>query len=664
MQSSRIVFPTAAAVSTLFVLVAALMPQRTAALFGALQNGIVTRFGWFYILSVAGFLLFCLWLMFSRYGRIKLGADDDDPDYGYLTWFAMLFSAGMGIGILFYGVAEPMLHFGAPRFSEPGTVAAAHEAMETTFFHWGLHAWAIYIVVGLAMAYFGYRHDLPLTIRSALYPLLGERIHGPIGHLVDIMAILGTLFGVATSLGFGVLQMNAGLAFLGWLPESTFNQILLIIGITSLTTFSVMSGLDRGIRRLSELNVIMAICLVVFVFVAGPTVFLLSTFVESVGRYFQDLIINSFRTTAFAHADWQKSWTMFYWGWWMSWAPFVGMFIARISRGRTIREFIAGVMFVPALFTFFWFVVLGNTAIHMDLFQGGGMAAAVAESVPTALFKMLEALPLANISVVLATAMVAMFFVTSADSGALVIDIIANNGQTDGPGWRRLFWAVSTGAIAAVLLVVGGLQGLQTAAITTALPFALIMIAMCISLMKALRSEREDPVNLVAAAPSDLLPAGEALNLPPHVDDDWRARLRYVTTRARGEAGRGMRHPARLALAAFIRDTVVPALRDVSQEIRSSGREVIINQHPLHAGISVLRDGREEFFYVVKGQVSQRYAANMAELSRSDRNDRSAPPEAEIVVRGGRSRTLPLDTLDRNWLIEDFVGQYGRWMGW
>lgn len=660
MQSSRVVFSIAAIVSTVFVVAAALFPNRMAALFGTVQNAIVGTFGWFYILSVAGFLIFCLWLMFSRYGRIRLGADDDEPDYGYLTWFAMLFSAGMGIGLLFYGVAEPMLHFGAPRFAEAGTVEAAKEAMETTFFHWGLHAWAVYIVVGLALAYFGYRHDLPLTIRSTLYPLLGDRIHGPIGHTVDVMAIFGTLFGVATSLGFGVLQVNSGLAFLGWLPESTFNQILLIASITALTTVSVMTGLDKGIRRLSELNVVLGVILVLFVFLAGPTVFLLSTFVESVGVYFQDLILNSFRTTAFRHAEWQKAWTMFYWGWWVSWAPFVGMFIARISRGRTIREFIAGVMFVPTLFTFFWFVVMGNTAIHMDLFQGGSMAAAVAESVPTALFKMLEALPLSSITVIVATAMVATFFVTSADSGALVIDIIASRGRTDGPAWRRVFWAVSTGAIAAVLLLVGGLKALQTAAITTALPFAVIMVAMCISLVKALQTERDDP--LANPAATDLMPAGEALELPAHVDDNWRARLGYITARTRTEAGKGMRHPARLAVAALIRDMAVPALRELADEMRRNGREVVIDQHPLHAGISVLKDSREEFFYVVKGRVSARYVANMAELAREEAEQ--APVEAEIVVRGGRSRTVPLASLDRQWIREDFVGQYGRWMGW
>ncbi len=658
MPASRIVFTVAAVVATLFVLGTAFFPGRAATLAGQLQDGIVSRFGWFYILSVALFLFFSLWLMLSRYGRIRLGDDEDEPDYGYLTWFAMLFAAGMGIGILFYGVAEPMLHFGAPRFSEPGSIAAAKEAMETTFFHWGLHAWAIYIVVGLSLAYFGYRHGLPLTVRSTLYPLLGERIHGPLGHLVDVMAVLGTLFGIATSLGFGVLQVGSGLAFLGWLPATTTNHVLLIAAITAITMLSAASGLDRGVRRLSELNVLLAIALVCFVFIVGPTVFLLSTFVESVGLYLQELVLNSFRTTAFRHAEWQKTWTMFYWGWWISWAPFVGMFIARISRGRTIREFIAGVMFVPTLFAFFWFAVLGNTAIHLDLFQGGKLAAAVAQDVPTALFKMLESLPLAQITTVLAVALVATFFVTSADSGALVIDTIVNGGRSDGPAWRRAFWAVLTGAIAAVLLVAGGLQGLQSAAIATALPFAVIMLAMCAGLLKALRAERDSPRPATLA--EDLAPAGEALNLPPHVEDDWRARLRYVAARGRGEAGRGMRHPARLALAAFIRETVLPALEEVAAEMRRNGREILIDRHPLHAGVTVMRDGREEFFYVVKGRVSQRYAATIADLA----PDEAAPAEAEIVVRGGHSRTLPLETLDRSWLLEDFSGQYGRWMGW
>ena len=398
MKVNPVVFFVSAGVVLAFLLLGAAFPRATASLFGALQNGIVANFGWFYILSVAFFLGFVLWLLVSPYGGVRLGGDDEEPDYSYLTWFAMLFSAGMGIGLLFYGVAEPILHFGAPLEAEPGTVAAAREAMHLSFFHWGLHAWAIYIVVGLSLAYFAYRHDLPLTIRSTFHPLLGDRIHGPLGNLVEIMAVFGTLFGIATSLGLGVMQINSGLDYLGMLGVSTTAQLWLIAGITLVATISVVTGLDVGIRRLSELNLLLALALLVFVFALGPTVFILSSLVQNVGYYVQHLLEVTFRTTAYRGIDWQKGWTMFYWGWWISWAPFVGMFIARISRGRTIREFIGGVLFVPALLTFVWFSVFGGTAIHLELEGGHAVSAAVKESVPTALFVLLDTFPWSALS--------------------------------------------------------------------------------------------------------------------------------------------------------------------------------------------------------------------------------------------------------------------------
>ncbi|MGM0577898.1 MAG: BCCT family transporter [Myxococcota bacterium] len=508
MKVNPVVFFVSAGVILIFVVLAAAFTEPTAAAFDAIQAFIVGRFGWLYIGSVAFFLGFVIYLFFSRYGDIRLGKDDEEPAYSNTSWFAMLFSAGMGIGLLFYSVAEPILHMSQPPHADPGTVEAARQAMVLTFFHWGMHAWAIYIVVGLSLAYFSYRHDLPLTIRSAFYPLLGKRIHGAGGDVVEILAVFGTLFGIATSLGLGVMQINSGLAHLGLLDHSTTNQLFLIAGITLVATASVVSGLDRGIRRLSEMNLFLGLILVLFVFAVGPTVFLLGTFVQSVGTYLSDLVAMTFRTDAFVGTEWQSKWTMFYWGWWISWSPFVGMFIARVSRGRTIRQFIMGVLLVPTLLTFLWLVIFGNTAIHMELFEGGGIAAAVQDSVPVALYVMLERLPWQGISVTLATLVIATYFVTSSDSGSLVIDILTSGGEPNPPVAQRIFWALTEGAVASVLLLTGGLAALQTAAITTALPFCVVLIAMCVSLRKGLRAEhrpgrRARPIRELATHPED-----------------------------------------------------------------------------------------------------------------------------------------------------------------
>ena len=485
------VFLTSAVLILAFVVFGAVFTDTARSVFSSVQSGITTYGGWFYTLSVAVFLAFVLGLLVSPYGRVKLGPDDSEPDYSYTAWFAMLFSAGMGIGLLFYSVAEPLLHFTSPPTGEGGTAEAARRAMQITFFHWGVHAWAVYIVVGLSLAYFAYRHDLPLTLRSALYPIVGDRIYGPIGHTVDTVAVLGTMFGVATSLGLGVMQVNAGLSYLLGIPSATWVQLLLIGGITAMATISVVLGLDAGIRRLSELNLGLGLLLVLFLFAAGPTVFLMDAFVQNLGGYLQNIVSMTFRTYAFEGGDWQSSWTLFYWAWWIAWSPFVGMFIARISRGRTIREFILGVLLVPTMVTFLWLTIFGDTAIQMVL-NGGGEAVVEAtnDSIPTALFALLGEFPLAGLSSAIATFVVVTFFVTSSDSGSLVIDIITSGGEHDPPVAQRIFWAVTEGSVAAVLLVAGGLNALQTAAITTALPFTAVLLVICYGLAKGLRRER------------------------------------------------------------------------------------------------------------------------------------------------------------------------------
>lgn len=504
------IHPTVFGVSFLliigFVFITLFQLDSAESFFTTIKLWITRQFGWLLILIVQGFLLFCVYLIMSRFSIIRIGGADAKPDFSRLSWFAMLFSAGMGIGLLFYGVAEPVLHFLNPPGIPAETGTAAMRAMDITFLHWGFHAWAIYALVGLSLSYFAYNRGLPLTIRSAFYPLLGERIHGWMGTAIDVMAVIATLFGVATSLGLGVTQINAGLNFLFGVPVTSETQILLIMGITMLATASVVSGLNNGIRRLSELNIIAAVILLLFLLTLGPTLFLLKSFVQNTGHYLQNLImLGSWTATYKTDSDWQSNWTLFYWTWWVAWSPFVGMFIARISRGRTIREFLMGVLLVPPLLTFFWFSIFGGSAIFIELQGFSSIAVAVNDNISTALFKLLELYPLASITSFLAIVLVFVFFITSSDSGSLVIDIITSGGCPDPPVAQRIFWALTEGIVAAVLLAGGGLLALQTAVISTGLPFALIIVLMCVGLYRALNEEmpRLRPVSTSGARAMD-----------------------------------------------------------------------------------------------------------------------------------------------------------------
>ena len=458
-------------------------------------NGIIADgVGWWYILAATGFVLFALYCGLSRVGNIRLGRDDEKPEFGVLSWFAMLFSAGMGIGLVFYGVAEPLSHYVTPPEAGgiPGsTDAAARQSMELTLFHWGLHAWAIYVVVGLGMAYMTYRKGRPLTVRWLLEPLLGrKRIEGGIGHTIDAVAIVGTLFGVATSLGFGVQQISAGLEYLGWVETSNWFVVFLIAVITGIATFSVVTGVSKGLKWLSNINMAMAGALALFVLILGPTLFLMQSWVQNLGGYVQALPELALRTSPFADDGWAAGWTIFYWGWWMSWAPFVGMFIARISRGRTIREFVFGVLLAPTIVGSLWFTIFGDTGILRQRNDGDLLDAEGAVNNNTSLFQMLDGLPLATITSVIAIAVIVFFFVTSSDSGSLVVDILSTGGELETPKITRVYWAVLEGTAAAVLLLVGGtssLTALQTMSIATAVPFSVVLVLACVSMLKAFR---------------------------------------------------------------------------------------------------------------------------------------------------------------------------------
>jgi len=504
------VFLVSAGLILLFVVFTIIFQEPAEDAFGAVQNFIANGMGWFLILSVTLFLVFVVILAFSRFGHIRIGGQNATPEFPTFAWASMLLSAGMGIGLMFWSVAEPIYHFQDPPapigIIEAGTADAARQALGISFFHWGLHAWGIYALVGLALAFFAYNQGLPLTFRSVFYPLLGERIYGWPGNAIDVLAVASTLFGLATSLGFGVQQVNAGLNFLFGLADNTAIQVGLIAIITGFATASVVSGLDAGVRRLSELNMVLAGLLMVFVVIVGPTLFILGSFVETLGYYASSLPTLSFWTETFEDANWQHGWTVFYWGWWISWSPFVGIFIARISRGRTVREFILGVLLVPSLLTFLWMATFGGTAMSMELGEFTGViSAAVDENVATALFVMLQQLPLTGITSLIGVLLVVVFFVTSSDSGSLVVDNLTSGGKLDSPVPQRVFWAITEGVVAAVLLIGGGLQALQTAAITTGLPFAIVLLVMCYSLYRGLHEEHllltEEGPEAMAAAP-------------------------------------------------------------------------------------------------------------------------------------------------------------------
>ena len=461
--------------------------------FSDIQNAVANNADWFFIMCVNIFLVFLIYLALGPFGKMRIGGLKAKPEFKTLSWFAMLFSAGMGIGLLFFSVGEPIMHFNTPPTAEAGTAAAAKEAMNFTFLHWGFHAWGVYALVGLALSYFTYTRGLPLTIRSIFYPFLGDKIYGKIGDAIDIFAVLATLFGLATSLGFGVQQIASGLDHVFNVPSGITTQVILIAGITLVATISVVLGVDKGVKILSEWNMRVALVLLVLALILGPTIFIFRSFVENTGSYLFNFIEISSWSETFTGGSWQNDWTVFYWGWWIGWSPFVGMFIARISKGRTIREFILGVLLVPSLVTFFWMSAFGSVAIQDAM--GGDMSIvdAVNDDIATALFVFFEDYPLSMVINVVAVILIAGFFITSSDSGSLVIDSLTSGGKIDAPKGQRIFWAVTEGTVAAVLLIGGGLQALQTVTIVTGLPFAFILLIMCYSLYKGLK---EDHVEL------------------------------------------------------------------------------------------------------------------------------------------------------------------------
>lgn len=469
----------------LFVFSGVFFNQPTSIFLENLKDKIAYNFGWFYILSVSVILIFVIYLAFSKYGKIKLSDNNAEPQFSYPSWIAMLFSAGMGIGLVFWGVAEPIKHFIQPLQSDPKSVDSAREAMNITFFHWGLHQWAIYVVTALSIAYFSYRHNKPLAFKTMLYPIFGEKInHNIWGNFVDALAIIGTLFGIATSLGFGAMQINSGLNYVFDIPKNNAMVIVIIFILSAIATISAATGIKRGVRFLSNINLGLSIVLMLFFLFFGSTIFILNSFVQTLGNYPRILIEKSFWTDAFKNRDWIKDWTIFYWAWVLSWAPFVGIFIARISFGRTIKEFILGVLIVPVLITFLWISIFGGTALDLELHHGvTSISLAVQNDVSTAIFNIAHYLPFSLIVSAIFLLVIAIYFITSCDSGVLVINALVSGQYNNSSIYGRVFWGFAVGAIAAVLIDFGGLKALQTATIIITLPFLVIIILGCFGLL-------------------------------------------------------------------------------------------------------------------------------------------------------------------------------------
>ena len=516
------IFFTSAAVAIVFVALAVPFDKQVADAFGVLTGWVARNLGWFYILSVSSLLIFLFGLAVSRYGSIRLGSDDSRPDYSNLTWFTMLFAAGIGTILMFWGVAEPVSHFASPPFDgvQPRTEQAATDAMTISLYHFGLHTWTIFAMPGLAIGYFAYRHDLPMRISSLFYPVLGERTFGPLGWAIDVIAVLGTLFGVATSLGLGTLQLNSGLNYLFGVPSNGFVQVVLITVIASIAAVSVALGLDNGVRRLSQLNIVLAITLILFVAAVGPTIFIAEGMVQSVGDYFDALPWLAFWTETFKETDWQRQWTLFYWAWTISWAPYVGIFIARISRGRTIREFVAGVLFAPTAFTLVWFGVFGLSAISVENSGVVALASQVEQDPSVAIFAFLEAFPLAEVASALSVVIIVIFFTTSSDSASLVIDMLTRREEQPSLVRQRIFWAAAQGVVAATLLLAGGLEALQNVITSLGLPFCLLLLFMAVSLFRALRADYRgyDVTDLVKGR---AFPEVEAVESEPKRENEY-----------------------------------------------------------------------------------------------------------------------------------------------
>ena len=629
----------------LLVAMILIAPEQTQTLLNAAKSGIFANFSWFYVLAFSVFLGFLVILSVSSLGNIKLGNDEEEPEFGFLSWLAMLFAAGMGVGLMFFGVAEPLTHY----LSDITTGNAEHkqqEALLHTLFHWGIHAWAVYGTIALALAYFGFRYKLPLALRSCFYPLLKERINGKLGDLIDIMALLATLFGIITTLGFGASQLGAGLHQLGWISENSFSlQIVVIAVVMSLATFSAISGVGKGVKILSELNLTLAFCLLIFVLVAGPTLYLLSAFSDNIGTYLSNLVQLSFKTYVYEqeHTGWFSGWTILYWAWWCSWAPFVGLFIARISKGRTIREFIFGVLVIPSMFGILWFTVFGNTAIWLNDGEAAGTLGQMISSPETLLFKFLDYLPLSSVTGLVSLVVISLFFITSADSGIYVLNNIASRDKSlVAPRWQAVMWGVLMSVVAIVLMQSGGLANLQAMTLLVALPFAMLMLLMCFSLWKGLSADKkyfDTKVN-----PTSIFWTG----------DKWKERLEQM-----------MNQTQEKDILRFLKHTVLPAMRELRQELigkydLSVQINTLFDQDEPAVELVIQKDLMRDFMYGVKS-IGREVSEQLINDDNLPHIQHSMTYEPYTYFFDGRVG-YDVQYMDQDELIADMLKHYERYL--
>ena len=629
----------------LLVAMILIAPEQTQTLLNAAKSGIFANFSWFYVLAFSVFLGFLVILSVSSLGNIKLGNDEEEPEFGFLSWLAMLFAAGMGVGLMFFGVAEPLTHY----LSDITTGSAEHkqqEALLHTLFHWGIHAWAVYGTIALALAYFGFRYKLPLALRSCFYPLLKERINGKLGDLIDIMALLATLFGIITTLGFGASQLGAGLHQLGWISENSFSlQMVVIAVVMSLAIFSAISGVGKGVKILSELNLTLAFCLLIFVLVTGPTLYLLSAFSDNIGTYLSNLVQLSFKTYVYEqeHTGWFSGWTILYWAWWCSWAPFVGLFIARISKGRTIREFIFGVLVIPSMFGILWFTVFGNTAIWLNDGEAAGTLGQMISSPETLLFKFLDYLPLSGVTGLVSLVVISLFFITSADSGIYVLNNIASRDKSlAAPRWQAVMWGVLMSVVAIVLMQSGGLANLQAMTLLVALPFAMLMLLMCFSLWKGLNADKkyfDTKVN-----PTSIFWTG----------DKWKERLEQM-----------MNQTQEKDILRFLKHTVLPAMRELRQELISKYElsvqiNTLFDQDEPAVELVIQKDLMRDFMYGVKS-IGREVSEQLINDDNLPHIQHSMTYEPYTYFFDGRVG-YDVQYMDQDELIADMLKHYERYL--
>ena len=640
------VFYGAAILILLFAAVVIGFPQRAGEWLLAAQTWASQTVGWYYLLAMTLYLIFVVVTALSGYGKIKLGADHDEPEFSYLSWAGMLFAAGISITLFFFCVSEPLTHFLQPPQGEAGTQEAARQAMELLFLHWGLHGWGVFALVAMALAYFAYRHNLPLALRSALYPLIGKRINGPIGYTVDCFGIIATVFGLGADMGFGVLQLNSGLDYLYAIPHTHPVQMALIVLMMGAAISVAVSGVDKGIRILSDINMLLACSLLLFVLFAGPTQHLLNTLVQNVGDYLGHLPGKSFDLYAYGGpSDWLGSWTVFYWAWWIAWAPFVGLFIARISRGRTIREFVFGVLFIPLGFTLAWMSIFGNSALEQALGGASELGRVAIEQPSMALYQMLQNYPWSRAVITVTVLVSFVFFVTSADSGTVVLSTLSAQGGSaddDGPKWLRVFWGSVTALVTGGLLFAGSIDALKSAVVLTSLPFSLILLLMMWGLHKAFYMESQrQRARSHSLAP---LMSGNGKR-----SGGWKRRL-----------SQAVHFPSRDEVYRFMNDVVRPAISEVSEVFREKGLAVDAQLDPGNASLSLeIGHGEQHrFLYQVlmRGYFTPSFArAGMGGLHLKNRRYF----RAEVHLAEG-SQDYDLMGYTKEQIINDMLDQYER----